>query len=1578
MKVVLFLSSLLVGMEKNFVHKPLLKEKESVTTVQRVDKLRELQRYVENLQEEEIVFDDGDTPLLRACRERQWDSLHHILQKTKKTINAQGADKKTALIILCEHMQNDPNSSDDFFYARILLDMEGINLELTTDDGYSVLHALGLDQTQNNKFLIDLLKKGAPVLTPCTMHGRKSIVQEAYEKWLGPLNKEVYADIIPYFSSAPDVRRERQKNPFSVSYLMLLNKQALAQHTTNPYQELINLIRIGGHDDRITELINILKQQSLHGRSCCERSGWTPFHYAACCGRVDVLERLIKAHVTVDFGTPLLPESQEAQEVDEQDSDFGLRSICFDDEQLPLTVLDVAKENGYDEIVKVLEPFKSCYTIIDQNSGDLNTQGLLFPDARFSTLFGQNFTLLHRACSQGNLSYVRRLVKAGASCHLVDNKNMNALAYAACSKNPDMITFLLIKGALCKDATSGLLENKLTDALVFLKGLVPVDKLGVYDQRLQDQMKDELIGIPVKQGKQKESYQEYLTELVWKKRLDSIPLIGTLLEQMDCNTPLPTKSERTIGQLKSKIASSIKGTGDTMDMLRRLVDLLSSGIHKNLSEINCLISLLMKEKWPTASSTQMSFWQKLIFWKDVTDEQHGSTDIMKDLVMLQKQLDLLEPEKELNKSFIHWALSLKHPCSVSLVSRRKEFNPNQQTAGGSHPVMYLLELAADSRVDKKFVCAALKYLLQIEGTVIDETMLETAFDRGHLVLEAFLTDRVKAVMRGSKHQQLIEAVKNGDTEKVVHLINQGVHLKSRCLDNPQKDPLWYAVESGMIENVVALIHAGYQVDRSLQETEGCSYEFVAKNDQIGSLMSFYRILGIAVHRGIIDTVKIKLNETFDSNARFGPEGMTILHMACNNENSTMVDLVKHRCDINAQDYLGRTPLHIACSKKNFTIAEKLLNHTVTPQINSKDSRGMTPLAYAALAKHTELVKLLIARGASFSKAYEGLNRAAFKEGFSFLLSLVEANQPTTFTYYYGEKKEELKKEYYEAARRCSYDSWLLLAALAEYFGINEVVPSLEEESLNKLIIRAHRLIPGGSINPRLKPLVDALHAKSGVADYLIEDDPELQKAVDDVVAHLACVQDKRLIHWALDVKSEQVLRLVLNMPDVDVNVKTRAGHTPLLYILDFVEDDQFAAQAIDLLLAKPEIDLTVATNDSETLYEKVIKRSDFIIKKVLTPFVCAALRNVESKYQVFIDGVRNNQSLPDVIEGSYLRARCLYKPDYDALSWAVENNNNSMIYALVEAGFEVDRRLSNGSTYAERYSFMQKYIDLYHKVLAGDRKQIEQILSQDGENKVSPNARYGALLKTPLLIASERNEAAVVEELLRWGADPNRADKQGNTPLVVASKLVAEYLVTYGARFDKACKSLVDKDSLPLLLAKMHCTGYEQQALTGVSDDSVYEHFKSGAEINDICRIAALAENLVDINAPLFNGQSLVFKVVDEANVRLFEFLVRHSNFDPNVVGKDRLPLLMYMVSTIHNLEFKAQVLPLLMKLKALDKKVLNGQGCNALMIALVQDSRLAELLAEHGVEIQSIALPLLDVLQRCHICIKSSCGHEK
>ncbi|CDO94781.1 unnamed protein product [Kluyveromyces dobzhanskii CBS 2104] len=93
-----------------------------------------------------------------------------------------------------------------------------------------------------------------------------------------------------------------------------------------------------------------------------------------------------------------------------------------------------------------------------------------------------------------------------------------------------------------------------------------------------------------------------------------------------------------------------------------------------------------------------------------------------------------------------------------------------------------------------------------------------------------------------------------------------------------------------------------------------------------------------------------------------------LHWAVSFQHDSIVELLlsyMKKVDLDTVvDDSGWSPVHIASSTGSATILQKLLDHTIEPNVDAQTSNGITALHLACSKKHLSVVQLLIDRGAS--------------------------------------------------------------------------------------------------------------------------------------------------------------------------------------------------------------------------------------------------------------------------------------------------------------------------------------------------------------------------------------------------------------------------------------------------------------------------------------------------------------------------------------------------------------------------------------------------------------------------------------
>ena len=107
--------------------------------------------------------------------------------------------------------------------------------------------------------------------------------------------------------------------------------------------------------------------------------------------------------------------------------------------------------------------------------------------------------------------------------------------------------------------------------------------------------------------------------------------------------------------------------------------------------------------------------------------------------------------------------------------------------------------------------------------------------------------------------------------------------------------------------------------------------------------------------------------------------------------------------------------------------------------------------------------------------------------------------------------------------------------------------------------------------------------------------------------------------------------------------------------------------------------------------------------------------------------------------------------------WALLNRSALGLRGLLDNGADPAPPDSSGETV------------LHYAALANDPAYLEVLLAHGAD----PDTPHGVTGATPLVPALMGNRDTQFHRLLAAGADPNRADRMGNTPLHVAAKILA-------------------------------------------------------------------------------------------------------------------------------------------------------------------------------------------------------------
>ena len=218
---------------------------------------------------------------------------------------------------------------------------------------------------------------------------------------------------------------------------------------------------------------------------------------------------------------------------------------------------------------------------------------------------------------------------------------------------------------------------------------------------------------------------------------------------------------------------------------------------------------------------------------------------------------------------------------------------------------------------------------------------------------------------------LIRAVRAGDTETVVDLLDRGVPIDT--MDDEGKSLLHWAAEGGHLTTMRLLIRRGCDVDSvdgrgltplhwaaAMGQTKAVR-ELIRKGATKSVVAGEY---GTPLHQallmGHVETVEAMLAEGCPIDA-VNNVGATALHFAAEGGHVEVVrKLVGRVCDVNAVAANGCTPLHSAAARGRTETVHELIKLGATKSVVAGNCG--TPLHQAALKGHVETLEAMLAEG----------------------------------------------------------------------------------------------------------------------------------------------------------------------------------------------------------------------------------------------------------------------------------------------------------------------------------------------------------------------------------------------------------------------------------------------------------------------------------------------------------------------------------------------------------------------------------------------------------------------------------------
>ncbi|XP_051878576.1 transient receptor potential cation channel subfamily A member 1-like [Pristis pectinata] len=252
-----------------------------------------------------------------------------------------------------------------------------------------------------------------------------------------------------------------------------------------------------------------------------------------------------------------------------------------------------------------------------------------------------------------------------------------------------------------------------------------------------------------------------------------------------------------------------------------------------------------------------------------------------------------------------------------------------------------------------------------KSTALHFACLQGAFEAVKFMLSKYKGKKdILHILDGINQTPLHKAATYDSSELVEYLIEQGSDMN--LTDSESRTPLLWATSHGAWNTVKILLKRGANV--KIKNTVGCNFLHLTVLQPKGLQNLSEEILQSIDVRELLNDRDIN--------------GCTPLHYVCKHG---LTDSVVKMLALNASLHLKttdkRSSLHFAASCGRLNTCKLLLQEiNDTKLLNEGDEKGMTPLLLAAQNGHTNVVQLLLRKGALFMRDYKcwtTLHYAAF-------------------------------------------------------------------------------------------------------------------------------------------------------------------------------------------------------------------------------------------------------------------------------------------------------------------------------------------------------------------------------------------------------------------------------------------------------------------------------------------------------------------------------------------------------------------------------------------------------------------------
>ncbi len=646
---------------------------------------------------------------------------------------------------------------------------------------------------------------------------------------------------------------------------------------------------------------------------------------------------------------------------------------------------------------------------------------------------------------------------------------------------------------------------------------------------------------------------------------------------------------------------------------------------------------------------------------------------------------------------------------------------------------------------------------------------------------------------------------------------------------------------------------------------------------------------------------ISLNNHFEESVDVNSKdenGWTPLHLAAWQDqlNGTR-SLVEKGADINAENIFGRKPIHIAAENNNKNIIEFFLSKGMS--INDVDRYGRTPLYCASRNGHLDAVKYLVEKGADIYIQDRGgttpLDAANDRnhDEVKMYLKQVRLDKELLIAAQYGSFDEVRDLVSQGASLNAKYSDGMTVMHCAAYGGKLDIAKYLVVGEKNSLKIEDN--------NGRVPLHYAGYSGKLDIVKYFVD-----EKKVD---ANIKDNDGKTALHWAswsghLDVAEYLVSK------GADINAKDKNGKTPLNAAIDQKHDGMVKylkqAQLNEQLLAAVQrsdfskvkdlvnrgANINAKDNGGNTLLHNASRFGNLDAVK------CLISKDAD------IDAKDNNGRTPlDVADSSIIKILRQAHLDKELLLTVKNEKDLKTINDLIAK--DIDDRTHGGFYYTwsgnlgtveflvskdVSVNVTDKYgCTLLHWAALKGHSDIAKFLV-DKEANVNAKDILG---RTPIHFAvmnnhkdiqdvygrgstyttAESNDEEVIQLFLMRGASINEADKNGETPLHLASwgghLDTLQHLINNGANI--STKDSSGKTPLDIARDKGHnnLVQYLQQTQLIIDKQLLIAIGNS-----DLSKVRGLVAQGANIDTNDKNGNTPLYSAAEIGDLNLVKLLL--------------------------------------------------------------------------------------------------------